>query len=1676
MDWRHKHMAMNNSEFSMSGNEVEYTPVEPFHTPAVKRYTNVYVRPKWPRTQFVETPPTQMVMVPMMEHVAPVHQLVAPLEVFVDFGNFTFKLSNVRYASEVYEYLKRKVQAHVAHEKRLAGRRIGNFLRASRVPHCTLHHHGRLIRDDKIPLVDYNVHDGDRLGVQIHLAMGGSSFPPVLVEGVLLPTYVHVAQCEKEVLMQLQVQSVESGVSSITEVMAQLRQMFGTTGQGPTVIKLVEDLLILVRGLVTSKTKVDYTLALVTFVKLRMSGPLFSSKTLSLLTEKFHNVFEQFCVQSVEETFAGLRDYLSMYEKVRDSPMFMKMHKFLMYALSLSLFETMGVSFSNLRYSKIEEEAIRKKFHMGPDFVHTVLDTLLFLCERGYQCMATGTLDPLYHCGSSYQKWFDVALELKRTAHQLSFPEAHGIDRHKYLCDLRDHIEKGDAIYKHAARLTAYDKKCVGGILSDLKLMLDNEITKREAQKERDAPFSVLLYGGSSIGKSSLTSMLFTHYGKIFGLQTGSEYKYTRNANDDFWSGFNSSQWCVQLDDIAFMHPNKASEGDKSVMEMLQVVNNVPFVPNQADLADKGRTPLRAKLVIATSNCEHLNARHYFQTPLAVQRRLPYVIEARVKEEFARDDAPLMLDNDKAFKVDGEYCNFWNFHVKKVVPDANDITNCTAVTRQIEFFDDVNDFLAWFSRTAKHHEKVQQLVKSSTDDMAQIPLCMQCYRPMNKCNCHEVQSTDMEEALQEAPEELPEGPPSTWETLKYYFVIAIIMFLNSDIFTTAMRLSFRTGMFQRYLERKIIAPEARMVNLRTHFYKMGERVNRAIGSYHIAVGIVTIVVQAYASYKATQWVLSYFLPSQPEVDTQGGVSSTIGTTPTPGENERVNVWHKDDFELTTFDTPSQSASLKTQSHDAVCTKLARNVVHLSSMSAHRTKPRTIRATCLGGHVYVCNNHGLPEEGDLVIGVQTRAQDTGVTPNVTVNVAQSEIFRIPERDLAFVQITSMPVRKNISGLLANNELGGVFKGTYVSLNTNGSVKRLAVQALKPHKFSIHENDVDVDTMGWLGFGAQRTENGDCGAMLVADAPVGPILLGLHFVGGVSSTHVGLMPIYKGDFERAVAFFGRPVVESSEPLMNTPSTNHVMGDLHTKSVFRFIEEGSANVYGSLMGFRAAPKSHVVPTVISTAVEARGYEVKHGPPVMRGWAPWRIAALEMVKPVSGMDTSVLRGCVDGFVNDILTKLPEKELGEIMVYDDDTTLNGYPGVQYVDKINRNTSAGFPWRKSKKYFLEPMEGSEVWPEGVRATSEVMDRVQIVLERYRRGERFMPVFTGHLKDEATKFSKIEAKKTRVFTGAPFDWSFVVRKYLLSFVRVMQRNKFIFEAAPGTNAQSLEWETIYNHVTKFGNDRMVAGDYAAFDKSMPPCMILAAFDVIRRVCAAAGYSSEDLLVLQCIAEDTAYPLVDFNGDLVEFFGSNPSGHPLTVIINCLANSLYIRYCWVVLSPEKNCLEFQRHVALMTYGDDNLMGISKAAPFFNHTSIQGVLMSVGVKYTMADKEAESVPYIHISEVSFLKREWRWDEDVGAFLAPLEEASIGKSLTRVVASKTVPPEQQAVDVLSAACREYFFYGKEKFLTKREMLMEVAEECELLNYVVDSTFPTWEELRETFWNNSKHVHIRTE
>ena len=252
--------------------------------------------------------------------------------------------------------------------------------------------------------------------------------------------------------------------------------------------------------------------------------------------------------------------------------------------------------------------------------------------------------------------------------------------------------------------------------------------------------------------------------------------------------------------------------------------------------------------------------------------------------------------------------------------------------------------------------------------------------------------------------------------------------------------------------------------------------------------------------------------------------------------------------------------------------------------------------------------------------------------------------------------------------------------------------------------------------------------------------------------------------------------------------------------------------------------------------------------------------------------------------------------------------------GVAYVDALNKNTSAGAPCNKSKRNYLKLDETSGRYV----PTASMQEAVDAISACYEQGQRATPVFMAHLKDQAIPKKKVDAEKVRVFVGGPMAWTIVVRQRLLWFIRLAQCNRIPFELGAGTVAQSVEWGHIYEYLTAFGTDRIVAGDFGKFDKRMGSSFILYAYWIIVQFAQKAGMSDEDIQQIWCIAEDTAFAFTNFNGDLIMFLGSNPSGHPLTVIVNSLVNSLYMRYVYRQVAPHAEKERFKQNVHLYTYG--------------------------------------------------------------------------------------------------------------------------------------------------------------
>jgi hypothetical protein len=262
--------------------------------------------------------------------------------------------------------------------------------------------------------------------------------------------------------------------------------------------------------------------------------------------------------------------------------------------------------------------------------------------------------------------------------------------------------------------------------------------------------------------------------------------------------------------------------------------------------------------------------------------------------------------------------------------------------------------------------------------------------------------------------------------------------------------------------------------------------------------------------------------------------------------------------------------------------------------------------------------------------------------------------------------------------------------------------------------------------------------------------------------------------------------------------------------------------------------------------------------------------------------------------------------------------------------------------------------------------------------------------------------------------------------------------------------------------------------------------------------SGNYTDKDLTVMRGIASELANPLCEYNGEFVMWFMRTLSGHGATVNINGFVNSLKMRYAYYMLWDmfrNVNSLwiqglraayphvaivinewiqdaaqcgnspgDFDAAVSLLTYGDDNCASVREKYGWFNHTTVAYALTSLGVTYTMADKTALSVPYLRKRQISFLKREFRFNTKLWAHMAPLEVQSLYKTLHSNLASKFITSEQQSVEAINGVIRELFHHGRYVYDEWKGNLERVISKMDMWGNWFDRRLPTYDELEGNY------------
>jgi hypothetical protein len=226
-------------------------------------------------------------------------------------------------------------------------------------------------------------------------------------------------------------------------------------------------------------------------------------------------------------------------------------------------------------------------------------------------------------------------------------------------------------------------------------------------------------------------------------------------------------------------------------------------------------------------------------------------------------------------------------------------------------------------------------------------------------------------------------------------------------------------------------------------------------------------------------------------------------------------------------------------------------------------------------------------------------------------------------------------------------------------------------------------------------------------------------------------------------------------------------------------------------------------------------------------------------------------------------------------------------------------------------------------------------------------------------------------------------------YFLGFAAWIMHNRNHNEISTGTNVFSMDWDIIARKILAKSN-KVGAGDFSNFDGSLSSQILWYILDMINDW---YDDGEENALIRRGLWLNIVNA-IHINGNVIyQCTHSQPSGCPLTAVLNSIYNSIIVRIVYILIA-RKHCPElatmhfFNLYVAMVAYGDDNLIAISESiVEWFNMNTISESFKIIGHEYTDESKNMQFAAVKDLSECGYLKRKFIKDKVANRHIAPLD-----------------------------------------------------------------------------------------
>lgn len=1377
-----------------------------------------------------------------------------------------------------------------------------------------------------------------------------------------------------------------------------------------------------------------------------------SNNTDGGITGKISQLLEQVFARETEHQSGLLDGYKTVkdaWTKIRNSTFIGRVVSLLTIAIPCMMSSMFGFKVKNFDFHKYMGLSKGKlKTDAESSIIEMVMDNIIFFVDKGLSYFTGGITNLLYDDDrmTKYDKEYSDLVAAYPNVENNTMFEATGDTMAKYLVRLNTNVKECDKmighIPKHGDRRFLVDRQV------RMKRMIDETTKKIQGQGTRIKPFTIMLEGPSGGGKTNLKTMIcrqvqLSNPGYFVDDPSAT---VTVNGDDQFDTEVDNSHDTIVYDDAGNTMPQFAK--GNICQKIINISNNEPKAVLKADVDSKGKVWYAANMLMVTSNVEHLHARQYSVDSGSILRRFNLIAKVSVKKEYAQLGG-VSLDEEK---VDSLFTDIWEFRLYKHIPTEN------KESREEEFVlngepmrtSSFQEFMELVTKLSKMHFHKQEQLLIDQRSVKTMTLCEHGYLSKMCTHCPKTEdqigfgTVAYVVGLSLFGRDLVKR--ECLKTAKWALGLSPLMtyFFGFAFFTYPLLLCFAIGVTARNIR---CAWHVRKYN---HLFKMSVYADKHKFDFlagAVAMTSFLLAIKAIKSFRKGLKVCS-------SLEYQGAAYGVP-----EGHEEPI----KSCFTIEKTPPEDLDPKLKSMTVDQgvaiVSSKLCYAEFHFeNSVGYNDILPLKTNVWLLNWHVL--GKH--PKSISVYIG-----EGSPVGPSFSCSLNPLLYRRIPGTDLGVVYLPKGGSQKDIMHMFGTEipQKGG--KGRLIYKQKDGKVTQ---ESIRYDPVEAPSDDGNTSVIMYKPRDPCFT--GMCMSTMVSEG-ISPKIVSLHSQGGITDKHLGIgQCVTRRQIEECIeslinsspSFFMNVMSEAVRKEHFPEHGIFQTGNVHPKSAVSWLQEGQIKVYGDLNGPGAKYQSKVVKTNIADTVEDEcKWPIQFGAPKkISSWEP-KYAELEKISHTAEIPWDDFEYAYKDYRDKVFTGLCSKPYirGKLKKLANIHVLSGIDGLRGIDSVNFATSAGFPINRSKNTFATrtdvPREGVT---NPVEIPQEMWDEVDEMERKLLRGERIYPVATAHLKDEP---KKLDSEKVRVMYGTPFTFLLLMRRHLLTFSKVYMDNPEIFETTVGMNVFGPEWHRLGETIQSYSPDKIVAGDIPSCDSRMGSQTILAEGRLFRDIKQWSGnFDDEDLTIHDGIFTELAYPTINFFKTMIEANGCNTSGHTMTIILNDVYVSFLNRathhHIWKNTRTGK-VPRFSDLVKLRTNGDDNLSSVHPDYKEYNHTSMKKYMDEIGVGYTMPRKDEESKPYQRLDEVDYLKRAFRYSEEMQRYHPALEMGSIFKMLQVGIPSKEMTRDEQDACNINTALQELYYHGPKVFHERREQLMRVAEKHDLEAWTQKGKFVTYED-----------------